>query len=244
MQVALVQPITLNRPDIVKHLCETHMANGLIAGSGSISPLRLARFNPQLQAIVSRAAGKAAKLSTREESRAVARGVACTGCGKTNDELQGALKHCGRCYSAYFCSKKCQKANWERHKPDCLKTREEFTVVVRPNKNPQLNAVVSFTSGKSMSQWKGEDSTPSVPAGSHFYVKVQVGESASGIMLIYNRKRDLCVHADTSNCDKKTELYHKVLSFPAFNGRKAYFKAELAAGNLVIYTGEACVKDW
>ena len=246
MQVALVQPIMLNRPDIAKHLCNKHCANGLIGPKG-VNPVTMSRLNPTMHAILTRSTGKAAKRAAKRTTASSHSAVpdptaVCAGCGKTSEELQRSLQRCTRCYSACFCSKECLKANWKRHKPNCRKKQEQ-TIVVRPYTNPGFNHLVSFTSSKSSTQWKGENSTPSVPPGSFFNIKVQTGGSADAHMLVYNKNRDFCMHIDRENCEKKAELFRIIRNFTPFLGLKAYFKAKIKNGKLIIHTNPL-IKDW
>jgi hypothetical protein len=49
--------------------------------------------------------------------------AACGLCGET----QGPVSACGRCRSVRYCSPACQRADWRRHKPDCV-AREALPV--------------------------------------------------------------------------------------------------------------------
>ena len=47
---------------------------------------------------------------------------ACKTCGKLNAELseeEKKLKTCSKCKTVAYCSKECQKKDWEGHKKDC-----------------------------------------------------------------------------------------------------------------------------
>jgi hypothetical protein len=47
---------------------------------------------------------------------------ACKTCGKLNAELskeEKKLKTCSKCKRVAYCSKECQKKDWEGHKKDC-----------------------------------------------------------------------------------------------------------------------------
>ncbi len=35
------------------------------------------------------------------------------------------LKRCGRCRNAHYCSEKCQRADWKRHRPECKRCDSE-----------------------------------------------------------------------------------------------------------------------
>ena len=67
------------------------------------------------------------------------RSVACSQC----DASGVALKCCGTCRLAYYCSSKCQRSNWKEHKPQCRAPGEHFLGdIVRLQglyKRPELN---------------------------------------------------------------------------------------------------------
>jgi hypothetical protein len=51
----------------------------------------------------------------------------CRWC-KNTDRGKAKYKICTGCRSAYYCSKKCQKRDWEKHKLICKIKREEFII--------------------------------------------------------------------------------------------------------------------
>ena len=62
----------------------------------------------------------------------------CRNCSKISE--QAALFICSRCGRSHYCSKKCQKEDWKRHKPECTEkplgmdeaiTRCNFKEIVR-----------------------------------------------------------------------------------------------------------------
>jgi hypothetical protein len=65
----------------------------------------------------------AAALSTAAALQPETATAACGLCG----ESQGPLSACGRCRSVRYCSPACQKADWRRHKRDCV-AREALPV--------------------------------------------------------------------------------------------------------------------
>lgn len=50
-----------------------------------------------------------------QKAQKVARDRMCTVCHKTEKGMQ----LCGRCRIVYYCSTKCQKQDWPKHKPFC-----------------------------------------------------------------------------------------------------------------------------
>jgi len=61
--------------------------------------------------------GQFAAHNVREKTRA------CETCG---DKLS-PLRACGGCKQVFYCSTECQKADWKRHKPECLKVKGKAT---------------------------------------------------------------------------------------------------------------------
>ena len=190
MQVALVQPITHNRLDIVKHLCEIHGANGRIGPAGGPSPLKLAQsiHNSTMHKIVATATEK-------------------------------AVQH---------------KVNSSKNK--------KTTIIVRPSTNKTFTSMMGIASSAPFLQWEGADSTPSVPKGTFFDVKVSVGSFTSAL-LVSNQTRDFCVYVESDNCHQKTELWRLVKRFVGVDGKKAFCKAKLKKGKLIIYS-EPFLRDW
>ncbi|VDC07635.1 unnamed protein product [Peniophora sp. CBMAI 1063] len=59
--------------------------------------------------------------SWKEEERSTR---SCLHCGVR--DVQKALSRCARCQSCYYCSKDCQKADWEAHKKSCQERHERL----------------------------------------------------------------------------------------------------------------------
>ena len=43
----------------------------------------------------------------------------CRSCGKSEDQVDGALKRCRRCRMAKYCSVDCQRKDWRTHRAEC-----------------------------------------------------------------------------------------------------------------------------
>lgn len=43
----------------------------------------------------------------------------CRNCGKTEEDVEGALKKCLRCLKVKYCSAACQKKDWKKHRMEC-----------------------------------------------------------------------------------------------------------------------------
>lgn len=58
------------------------------------------------------------KLYTDAKARVAKRSNVCSACGTTAEKVQV----CGKCMMPQYCSKECQKKDWETHKFQCIKT--------------------------------------------------------------------------------------------------------------------------
>uniref|UniRef100_A0A8H7TTE1 MYND-type domain-containing protein n=1 Tax=Bionectria ochroleuca TaxID=29856 RepID=A0A8H7TTE1_BIOOC len=54
----------------------------------------------------------------------------CFTCGRSEVDLGFSPKRCSRCRSAWYCSQKCQKAQWANHKPACIPPEKKFMLNV------------------------------------------------------------------------------------------------------------------
>lgn len=79
-------------------------------------PLRLRREDLCVRCAAVRA-GKLARNGT--ESVGVTPLRACAHCGTTEQREKGMGK-CARCGVVYYCGEACQRANWRRHRTECL----------------------------------------------------------------------------------------------------------------------------
>jgi hypothetical protein len=44
----------------------------------------------------------------------------CQNCGKEAAKEGGALKACAKCQKVKYCGRDCQRADWKRHKGECV----------------------------------------------------------------------------------------------------------------------------
>ena len=62
---------------------------------------------------------KAAPSSSRKKNRSKAR--VCSVCDKKQEDASEPLKHCAKCKITLYCSRECQKADWQNHRTHCGK---------------------------------------------------------------------------------------------------------------------------
>lgn len=51
--------------------------------------------------------------------------LSCSSCKKPQSEVEQALKRCGKCQKAFYCSQECQKTDWSSHKRVCVSKADE-----------------------------------------------------------------------------------------------------------------------
>jgi hypothetical protein len=51
----------------------------------------------------------------------------CAICNKGEEEIAGQLRFCSGCTGIRYCSVECQKADWKRHRKDCMKAQKITT---------------------------------------------------------------------------------------------------------------------
>ena len=108
--VALIEGITLNRPDIVSYLVKKHNARLDIKDHlYNLTPLNLSPLNNYLEV------GKIFKKSINKN---IANEMlsTCSYCEKKSDNK---LLLCSRCKVTNYCNKDCQKSHWKEHKIIC-----------------------------------------------------------------------------------------------------------------------------
>lgn len=49
----------------------------------------------------------------------------CGGCKQPPSSFSKPMQRCGRCKTAFYCSKKCQKSDWKKHKNNCGEPTEK-----------------------------------------------------------------------------------------------------------------------
>ena len=125
---ALMEPCINANFDAIEFLIENG-ANPCIKENAGLSCETFAAKNPKIQRIFSRGLRTLAKKDQeKQKSTSTVATASCTCCGDLED-----LKKCMACLTVSYCSKECQKAHWNAHKPGCKKKAiETKLVVVRP----------------------------------------------------------------------------------------------------------------
>lgn len=67
----------------------------------------------------------------------------CNHCGKSSDVK---LRTCSQCHDVKYCSKKCQKAEWPKHKLDCQKKLKvpDSVYLIAKMRHPKFQMVTNF----------------------------------------------------------------------------------------------------
>ena len=92
----------------------------------------------------------------------------CSGCfGKCED-----LKLCGKCFTAWYCNRSCQKGHWSKHKKLCKILREKSSFLIASMKRRGSDGQIN-THAKGLDDVGPEYSDPPPRNGKRFIAKVQ-----------------------------------------------------------------------
>jgi hypothetical protein len=169
------------------------------------------------------------------------------------DGTKPKLMVCSRCKTTRYCSVKCQRADWQSHKPNCAKFSGSATVTLKPFYQPNNTTTMQTASVVRRMQSMRTELPATETHGSHvpkslgkaIVIKVQVPpESNDGPLLVYTKKRDFfCM---VLKADNGTE-YDKIVSVIREKGPmglKAYFSAELrSTDELVVKVSEVLAEQ-
>ncbi|RDB18174.1 Ankyrin repeat domain-containing protein 63 [Hypsizygus marmoreus] len=185
----------------------------------------------------------------------------CDGRGK-NDV---ALKNCGRCKVARYCSAECQRAAWVVHKKHCEPFSASSTITLKPfyDEGGKLipMAVVTYQKygyGKPAyqvpeSHWRAAH----IPSGlssesKQLIVKVQTPFDfaraapcdGTGKLLIYTKKRDFVCYIRREENVSAYDRLLEIVKAQGIQGAKAYFAAELRSKDeLVVKVSEVLAEQ-
>ncbi|KAJ7280376.1 ankyrin repeat-containing domain protein [Mycena rebaudengoi] len=163
----------------------------------------------------------------------------CDACGIS----ASALKNCGRCGVARYCSPECQKKDWPSHKPTCQPFSASNTVVLTPYYDGSIRATISPADLTRHILGYPTESTPTnrtraahAPKNlkknqaKSIVIKVQVPlASGTGDLFIYTKKRDFACTIRRSDAPAEYDRISEVVRGKGVGGTKAYFTAELEA---------------
>jgi hypothetical protein len=173
----------------------------------------------------------------------------CAMCGAQASSQQ--LKHCSRCLSVAYCSKKCQQTHWREHKQLCKQKRKNMQPVQPASANGPLGAAPFGAGGGPGYMWSmGDDRGPrpmptrqdaltSLKPGKRFKVKVQVPIEVGGSspLYIYNKSRAWTTRMESTD-PNYAPLREKIQTL-GVGGLKGYFSAVVDDdGEVRINSGE------
>ncbi len=160
---------------------------------------------------------------------------------------QGPLKKCTRCFSAGYCNPECQKSDWKRHKNNCARLLEKYSVLVKvlPLSSGVIGdkVVTGPLERKAPFKWlepSGPEYAAAPKRGQRFIVKIQAGDvkrrSNDGGTLFAIEDRSLTINGDLDN-HEHSSLYHLVRecgsNCNSYGWKKKFFWALLTEDKMV-----------
>jgi hypothetical protein len=179
----------------------------------------------------------------------------CNKCQKVYRKGSGAekFKRCSRCGEIYYCSRKCQVADWPEHKKTCVDVSKGIVLQNPDDAPPSVSSLFPETT-KEFSRTAinrnglfhdGSYQKPKhVATGEKFWVKVQITTSGRGPHWIYDYSRECSFHVLPGQPGYE-ELLQKVRLEPVSMGRKCHFKVYFdEAGQCTIFPFTAKLLEW
>ena len=187
----------------------------------NISCRDMASHHPKISQMFSKADKKKAIL-TKEAAKTEAGGnlKTCNVCSGKGD-----IKRCTGCFLVWYCSSKCQGADWSKHKLDCKKTKSQYRKVTLDDQTASGQTALSFNFATGRYFQRNSANAP-VISKMHCVVKVQVPlDGNGGPLFVYNKDRSLSgVLHMRDNEEVYEELHLKILREGCY-GQKGYFYA-------------------
>ena len=153
--VPLMQPVMMNRLDLVSFLCKTHKADGSIRDKDGCSPQSISSCNIKISQIITKSRNKASSVAFKTK---------CSYCNATGIEPS----RCVRCKMVTYCGKECQKAHWKVHKTVCnVEAVPESDIII--TLGPAAGVIYDIATGNSVNRW-----TSDVEVNTLFEIKIQV----------------------------------------------------------------------
>ena len=137
-------------------------------------------------------------------------------CGSCDEKKP--LRSCTGCYSVGYCTKKCQRTDWQKHKSICVSLLAESTITVKvlpkqgfgsPFEGCDIQIMNTQAPGLDP---KGPEYADQPKSGKRFMVKIQAGDVVrqsnlgGALLTIYDRSMTIHGDLDWKNCS----LYHIV----------------------------------
>jgi len=242
--VPMLQAEQMNRPDICAWLMKNN-ADAMIGDDMGCSAASMSDYVPAIKRIILKPtnAGIAKSVSlnaTPEQARMNAPLVESVMCWKC--EATEGISMCSGCGEARYCGKECQKSHWKEggHKASCRKERYS----VKPDPQYAGKSITNMVNKNLPKLWSGEI-PKDIAIGELFEIKIQVGLDISTPFLIYDEKRKFSINTRAEFVDGGAALFAKVQQFPAWGGRKAFFRASFEErGKLSIRAANVFARPW
>ena len=161
---------------------------------------------------------------------------------------QGQLKKCNRCFAAKYCNPECQGSDWKRHKNNCSRLLEKYSVLVKvlPLSSGLIGdkMVVRGFEEKAPFKWlekSGPQSAEAPIPGKLFIVKIQAVDgwtrSNDGGTLLAIEDRSLIINEDLDVHEHSGRIYHLVRecgsNCNSYGWKKMFFWAQLAKNKMI-----------
>ncbi|KAH9850149.1 ankyrin [Lenzites betulinus] len=184
----------------------------------------------------------------------------CAACGKQDT----TLKFCGKCGAAWYCSKECQRSDWQQHKLTCIGFNRDTTVTLRPfyqDIGPIIptadmhRMMYGYPVAKQSKRSMRSMHVPHIRPGEtkKLIIKVQVPfdmdtgapqAAELGDLMIFDRKRSLVCRIRREDDEEGYLRISRVVRQKGVCGAKAYFPAEMTRPDkLVVKVSEVLAEQ-
>ena len=212
-QAPLVEAVMSTRMDVIEMLVHAGADPSTEDLSSSITPASLARSQPNVLRLFSRATLSRAKMEP------VVFICAAPGCEKEG------TKSCQGCHRSWYCSSGCQRADWKAHKPLCKLAATELTRVRIHYDTPACEMV------RQRRGVERESSKPFKQGQHHFHtIKLQLSmfhddAHCTNSLMGYTRLLDRIFEVNPSDNDEQAfgELVSAIRNRGQVGGLKGYF---------------------
>ncbi|KAI0354840.1 ankyrin [Trametes cingulata] len=184
----------------------------------------------------------------------------CATCGKAD----GELKFCAKCAASWYCSRECQKADWQNHKQTCIGFNADSTITftpfyedigrIVPTADVQ-RAAFGYKVPKQSKRNMRSVHVPHIPPGEtkKMIVKIQVPfdmdtgmpqAAEVGDMLVFDKKRSLVCRIRRQDDEEGYLRLSRIIRQKGVLGAKAYFSAEMRrTDKLVVKVSEVLAEQ-
>ncbi|KAI0648662.1 ankyrin repeat-containing domain protein [Trametes meyenii] len=246
--VALIGAFQNDSIDAIEVLMEYGARLDIQDADGETVEAQAYRCGPRVTAVVKKWKRKRAGMENPTDVKA------CVVCG-ARDVM---LKWCSRCHTIWYCSKECQRHDWQTHKLECIPYNASTTVTLKPvyggfSSLPTADItrlLLGHPVGKQNARNTSAKRKPHIRPGEtkNMVIKVQVpfdlarglaSATSSAPLTVYDRKRTFeCQIRKEDNPEGYLRLAQAVHAHGVM-GAKAYFSAEMQSPDeLVVKVSE------